>query len=89
MWAVQAGTAVSERVRGNIPNSLNIVRYKSRTDCVVERWDYSDEEDAFCEFASTVVELATELTVSPVKSPTTMIEPEELLNTAAFMNTAE
>lgn len=60
VWAVQAGTAVSARVRGDIPNSLNVVRYNGRTDCAVERWDYSERDDAFCEFSSTEVKLAVE-----------------------------
>jgi hypothetical protein len=42
-WVVQAGTAVSTRVRYDAPNSLNLIRY-SATDrpqrCVVERWDH-------------------------------------------------
>ncbi len=41
-WIVQAGTAVSSRVRGAIPNSVNVLRF-ARTSpkrCVVERWDY-------------------------------------------------
>jgi len=44
VWVVQAGTAVSRRVRYEAPNSINLIRY-SYTDqprrCVVERWDYS------------------------------------------------
>ncbi|HEU4602001.1 MAG TPA: metallophosphoesterase [Steroidobacteraceae bacterium] len=39
-WCVQAGTAVSCRVRGDIPNSLNVVTHERRSDCTVERWDY-------------------------------------------------
>lgn len=43
MWAVQAGTAVSWRVRGNISNSVNIVCYSPKEKpprCEVQRWDY-------------------------------------------------
>lgn len=40
-WCVQAGTAVSHRVRGNIPNSVNVVRYDGRLTCSVERWDFN------------------------------------------------
>jgi len=44
LWVVQAGTAVSHRVRrGGEANSVNIVRYepaKNAGVCVVERWDY-------------------------------------------------
>jgi hypothetical protein len=43
VWPVLAGTAVSSRVRGDIPNSVNLIRYR-QTDapprCTVERWDY-------------------------------------------------
>jgi 3',5'-cyclic AMP phosphodiesterase CpdA len=41
VWAVQAGTAVSHRVRGGLPNSVNVVRHRAREQvCNVERWDY-------------------------------------------------
>lgn len=43
MWAVQAGTAVSQRVRPGAPNSVNAVRWGDTLPvgrCVVERWDY-------------------------------------------------
>jgi 3',5'-cyclic AMP phosphodiesterase CpdA len=41
IWSVQAGTAVSSRVRGDIPNSLNVLKYERRSSgCTVERWDY-------------------------------------------------
>ena len=43
VWAVQAGTALSSRVRAGAPNSVNLLRPDS-TDaqraCRVERWDY-------------------------------------------------
>ena len=44
VWAVQAGTALSSRVRGNVPNSVNLIRYDASTrqrECTVERWDCS------------------------------------------------
>jgi 3',5'-cyclic AMP phosphodiesterase CpdA len=43
VWAVQAGTAVSSRVRGGIPNSVNLIRYAGAErprHCTVERWDH-------------------------------------------------
>lgn len=42
-WAVQAGTAVSYRIRHEAPNSINIVRRIStgKLCCGVERWDYN------------------------------------------------
>jgi 3',5'-cyclic AMP phosphodiesterase CpdA len=43
-WAVQAGTAVSRRVRNGADNSVNLVRYggpgPSRR-CTIERWDFA------------------------------------------------
>lgn len=44
VWSVQAGTAVSHRVRGGIPNSVNLLRYDASgvqpRRCAVERWDF-------------------------------------------------
>jgi 3',5'-cyclic AMP phosphodiesterase CpdA len=48
IWSVQAGTAVSHRVRGDIPNSLNVIRYSRRSEgCVVERRDYNASSQRF------------------------------------------
>ena len=56
LWAVQAGTAVSSRVRSGAPNSVNLIRQLHATAddrdaagraCVVERWDYSADGDCF------------------------------------------
>lgn len=49
-WAVQAGTAVSSRVRGAAPNSFNLIHYPSRPEartCRVERWDYRSSSAEF------------------------------------------
>jgi hypothetical protein len=42
IWAVQAGTAVSHRVRHSAPNSVNVLRAVSKAPltCEVERWDF-------------------------------------------------
>lgn len=40
-WCVQAGTATSHRVRGNIPNSVNVIRCDGSLTCHIERWDFS------------------------------------------------
>lgn len=42
IWAVQAGTAVSRRIRHEAGNSVNLVRYRKADPrgCIVERWDY-------------------------------------------------
>lgn len=43
LWCVQAGTAVSSRVRREAPNSVCLLRYGDATPaghCAVERWNY-------------------------------------------------
>jgi 3',5'-cyclic AMP phosphodiesterase CpdA len=50
MWAVQAGTAVSSRVRETAPNSVNLLRWGADSTpgcCQIEQWDYSAEDRAF------------------------------------------
>lgn len=50
MWAVQAGTAVSARVRAQVPNSVNLLRWGKDAApgcCAVEQWDFSSERRAF------------------------------------------
>ena len=47
-WAVQAGTAVSHRVRANHPNSVNLIHYSAGSEqCSVERWDYDATSASF------------------------------------------
>ena len=43
LWCVQAGTALSTRVRAGNPNSVNLLRYQGPGQspaCQLERWDY-------------------------------------------------
>ena len=50
MWAVQAGTAVSSRIRNGMPNSVNLVRWgRDARDklCVIEQWDFAAACQAF------------------------------------------
>lgn len=48
MWVVQAGTAVSSRVRRGVPNSVNVLRWSADEGiCVVEQWDHSAVAQAF------------------------------------------
>ena len=50
VWVVQAGTAVSSRVRAGIPNSVNLIRCgAAATDgrCVIEQWDHMAEGRVF------------------------------------------
>jgi 3',5'-cyclic AMP phosphodiesterase CpdA len=50
VWAVQAGTAVSTRIRHDSNNSVNLIRHAfdgMPRHCVVERWDYDERADDF------------------------------------------
>jgi 3',5'-cyclic AMP phosphodiesterase CpdA len=47
LWVVQAGTGVSHRLRGDTPNSVNVLRREGPGACTVERWDYDDARGAF------------------------------------------
>ncbi len=50
MWCVQAGTAVSSRIRREAPNSVNLLAFGSDGDvlrCSVERWDYQKADRRF------------------------------------------
>lgn len=56
-WCVQAGTATSHRVRGSIPNSVNVIRCDGSLTCSVERWDFSATLDEFEKVESFPLEL--------------------------------
>ena len=72
LWAVQAGTAVSSRTRPGAPNSVNILRWgkacgmhagggaqpkaEATGHCLVERWDFSAQDQAFIRMASIAVQ---------------------------------
>ncbi len=59
MWAVQAGTAVSHRIRNGVPNSVNLIRWRGalpRGRCVIERWDYCAHTDAFGKVRATPID---------------------------------
>jgi 3',5'-cyclic AMP phosphodiesterase CpdA len=50
VWAVQAGTAVSARIRREAPNSINVLHYTPGCDgrrCCIERWDYEAAQASF------------------------------------------
>lgn len=60
VWAVQAGTAVSRRVREGISNSVNLLRWGGPLPdarCMVERWDYLPSTDAFSKVLETMLEI--------------------------------
>lgn len=46
-WVVQAGTAVSSRVRRRHPNSVNLIKRDDANGCLAERWDYSADRNEF------------------------------------------
>ena len=51
MWAVQAGTALSSRVRGRVPNSVNVIDFDASTigkrRATVVRWDFNRASASF------------------------------------------
>lgn len=50
LWCVQAGTALSTRVRQGIPNSVNLLRYEGIGQplaCQLERWDFQAASGQF------------------------------------------
>ena len=58
MWAVQAGTAVSSRVRNGMPNSVNLLRWGADSSagcCLIEQWDFLAADKAFTCVAVTEV----------------------------------
>ena len=58
MWAVQAGTAVSSRVRQEAPNSVNLLRWGAGVSpgrCTIEQWDFSASQQAFVRASATEV----------------------------------
>jgi 3',5'-cyclic AMP phosphodiesterase CpdA len=60
LWSVQAGTAVSRRIREGISNSFHVIRHDAVTDraaCVVEQWDYDEAGRHFQAGAKTTIPL--------------------------------
>ena len=49
IWIVQAGTAISHRVRHSAPNSVNVLRHDAARplSCTAERWDYDTSQARF------------------------------------------
>lgn len=56
-WVVQAGTTCSRRVRGNVPNSVNVITRVGQGDCHIERWDYAAGVHAFAPVDKTLAAL--------------------------------
>ncbi len=59
VWVVQAGTAVSSRIRNEANNSFNLIRYRigERPEVGVQRWDYVDGGDRFLLAAERALEI--------------------------------
>lgn len=58
LWVVQAGTALSHRIRHEAGNSFNLIRHGTGASaCVVERWDYDEAEHRFACRAQTPLAL--------------------------------
>ena len=53
-WAIQAGTGISRRVRGAIPNSINLLDHQPgpHRQCRLTRWDYDATQQRFVEIES-------------------------------------
>lgn len=61
VWVVQAGTAVSARLRHGAVNSVNVVRAVAgagaQRRCAVERWDYEPRTESFAPVERTEMDL--------------------------------
>lgn len=55
LWVVQAGTAVSSRVRAGVPNSVNLLRWNGAgaREAVLEQWDCAADGGPFTRTAVT------------------------------------
>jgi len=71
LWVVQAGTAVSSRIRQGVPNSVNVLRWGEASGgpgvqaqtrfeagdcCLIERWDFAHRDRVFVRTAVTPVQ---------------------------------
>jgi 3',5'-cyclic AMP phosphodiesterase CpdA len=68
-WVVQAGTAVSKRIRDDVPNSVNVVRHADGSRCSVERWDYASTACEFRQVACTELSLSRAEALTGVQLP--------------------
>lgn len=60
LWCVQAGTAVSSRIRHDAPQSLNLIDYESGREaptCRVQRWDLRPGTRAFAQVGERLIPL--------------------------------
>jgi 3',5'-cyclic AMP phosphodiesterase CpdA len=58
LWSVQAGTAVSSRIREGISNSFHVIRHEPEHDrATVEQWDYDEGHRQFTAGQMTTIPL--------------------------------
>jgi 3',5'-cyclic AMP phosphodiesterase CpdA len=93
-WVVQAGTAVSRRVREGIPNSVNIIRYPDTglAQCCVERWDFDAAASSFKQVHA--VDLPLTRSLQPSAAPESLdaaddVEAERRLHDLADLSDLE
>ena len=58
LWVVQAGTALSDRIRFDAGNSVNLIRHDGPAApqrCTVERWDFDDASQSFLQVDANVL----------------------------------
>jgi 3',5'-cyclic AMP phosphodiesterase CpdA len=68
VFAVQAGTAVSHRVRDGVPNSVNVLHCEATGHsrrCVVERWDFKIRAGDFERHERRLMEFSAHAGMSP------------------------
>jgi 3',5'-cyclic AMP phosphodiesterase CpdA len=70
MWAVQAGTSLSSRVRGSVPNSVNMIDYDASPSgerrAIITRWDFDRAHASFEPVARHELDLTAEPLVTPL-----------------------
>jgi 3',5'-cyclic AMP phosphodiesterase CpdA len=70
MWAVQAGTSLSWRVRGSVPNSVNLIDYDvssaGERRATIARWDFNHAHASFEPVARHELDFNTESLNTPL-----------------------
>ncbi len=84
LWCVQAGTALSRRTRGGVPNSVNLVQASASRTCRLERWDFEAGAREFGLHSAETLELderrpadATSAPLDPLQAELDVLEPRE------------
>lgn len=70
MWAVQAGTSLSSRVRGTVPNSVNVIDYDASVAgerrAAIARWDFNRAHGSFEPITQHELDFHAELLNTPL-----------------------